>query len=320
MKTIIYRLPKKQIIQSFSLVSLLLFSTACNKTHSDVEPEVPIKAEVMIADISANKCLNIQKLATQLQNPQFNVPAAIMTTDLKALNNISRAKTEYFSYATFYYKLTKANDLNIFTSAHQNDCQTIQLLTASNEVLTYNITDHSENQITFALTDTYQENIPDYEKKVLEERLEPYEYVLTYISTHEIKLVVKFRSIDPLCDDKKYLKFEITKNISWSESQDGLPKQYQMDPYYLGAVQQALAGAVSTTLDTTATTNPPPPPPVFFAWTAADTDPVTPTDPTVVITPIEPTEPVRSPIDIISVDEIQKIMLTPIRDELKLCS
>lgn len=300
------------------LTSLIFLTSACNRSHSDTETLVPLKAEVLIADISANKCLNLEKLNTQLQNPQFNVPAAIMITNLKPLNDISRDKTEFFSYSSFYYKVTKARDLNLFTAAHQTDCQSIQLLTASNEVLTYNITDHADNQITFVLTDAYQENIPDYEKKTLENRLEPYEYTVTYVSAHEIKVIEKFRSIDPLCDKKGSLKFEITKNISWADVDVELPKQYQVDPSYLSTVQQALQVA----------TTPLPPVSIFSAALEVNADPVAPTDPTVtppvdpvvVAPPTELNDPARRPTDIISVDEILKIMQTPIRDELKLCS
>ena len=165
MKTITSRLKSLSKIPTIFIPLALIFSSGCNHHNNDEQSLVAPKAEVMISDISVNKCLNLEKLAAQLQNPQFNVPAAIMTTNLHPLNDISRAKTEFFSYSSFYYKLTKANGLNLFTSAHQIDCQSIQILTASNEVLTFNITEHSENQITFVLTDTYQENIPDYEKK-----------------------------------------------------------------------------------------------------------------------------------------------------------
>ena len=165
MKTITSRLKSLSKIPTIFIPLALIFSSGCNHHNNDEQSLVAPKAEVMISDISVNKCLNLEKLAAQLQNPQFNVPAAIMTINLHPLNDISRAKTEFFSYSSFYYKLTKANGLNLFTSAHQIDCQSIQILTASNEVLTFNITEHSENQITFVLTDTYQENIPDYEKK-----------------------------------------------------------------------------------------------------------------------------------------------------------
>ncbi len=283
MKTITQMLSACLKVQVAMLIFIFAFSTACHRNEMHDEPVKPIalKAKILISDVSANNCLNLEKLNTLLQNPQFDVPAAIMTTNFKPLNSITQSKTDYFSYSSFYYRVTKANDLNLFTTAHQSDCQSIQLLTASNEVLTYTITEHSENQITFVLSDVYPENIPDYQKKKMADRLEPYEYTLTYVSSQEIKLIEKFRSIDPLCDEGEFLQFETTKNISWTENADGLPKQYQIDPLYLAAVQQSLP---------------------------------------VVAPPVGSEEPVRSSTNIITVEEILKIMLTPIRDELELCS
>ncbi len=321
----------KTITQKLSLLALTIgLASSCNRTRNldTTTSAAPQKAEVMIGDISANKCLNIEKLNKQLEDPKFAVPAAIMTTNLKPLTEISRAKTEFFAYSSFYYKVTQANELNIFTTAHQDDCKTIQLLSASNEVLTYNITDHSEQQITFVLTDIYNENMIDIEKKTFAKRTQPYEYTVTYISPNEFKVTEKFKSIDPLCENIEYLKFEVTKNISWAQTAGGLPQQYTVDPYFLGLVQHAMVPAATPTADATAAfiylddpTNPvdPTQPPITPANPA---DPTTnpPTDPTVVTPPVAPVEPIANQIDVISVPDIIKIMSTPVRDELKICS
>ncbi len=338
----------KTILLSLTLLPLV----ACNKSHQDLPvaqaTHMP-KAEVLISDISTDKCLNLEKLSAQLKNPQFAVPAAIMTTDLKPLNDISHNKKQFFSYASFYYKLTQANDLNLFTAANQDACKSVQLLTASNEILTYNITDHSETNLTLTLSDTYSENLPDYEKKVLAERIEPFEYTITYLAANHFKVTEKFKSIDPLCDTKTILKFESTKDVAWAATAEGLPTQYQVDPYYLSLVQEAITNANVNPVPAM----PPVAPPVAgppLASTArslfwADVPPTvaptappieTPTTPTPAVPPAAdpltpaapanppvvatPAEPVRPTVETISVDAIIKIMTSPIRNELKLCS
>ena len=344
----------KTINLKTGLLSLMLLPLiACNKSHQELPSatsnQIP-KAEVLISDVSIDKCLNIEKLSAQLKNPQFAVPAAIMTTDLKSLIDISRNKKQFFSYASFYYELTQANDLNLFTTAHQDECKSVQLLTASNEILTYNITDHSDTSVTLTLSETYSENLPEYEKKVIEERVEPFEYTIIYLTAKHLKVIEKFRSIDPLCDTKQILKFESTKDIAWAQTPQDLPTHYQVDPYYLSLVQEAITN-LSPNPITPPTTPPVLTPPVeepplasisrTLSWdeapptaTPADNptapaappavpptvDPVTPhptTNPPVATTPAEP---VRPSVDTISVDAILKIMTTPIRNELKLCS
>ena len=226
------------------LVLTLALAVSCQNKSNDSSGSAtdlnPLKAEILISDISSDKCLNLEKLTKQLNNPQFSFPAAIMTTDYKPVSEISAVKNDFFSFSTFYYKQTKANELALFNEVKQPDCSTLQILSASREVLTYKIVENSELHIKFQLSDTFRDTMSKVQKQASFDRVQPYEYTVIFASKNNLKIIEKYKSVDPLCETKKILKLEVTKNIAWAQTEAELPSRYEMNAGYFEKVKSAV--------------------------------------------------------------------------------
>ncbi len=229
----------KITIQILSLA--LLVSCQNNSNDSSTPSDLnPLKAEILISDVSSDKCLNLEKLTMRLNNPRFSFPAAIMTTNYKPVSEISSAKSDFFSFSTFYYKQTKANELALFSEVKQTDCTSLQILSASREVLTYKIVENSDLYIKFQLADSFRETMSTVQKQASFDRIQPYEYTVIFASKNNLKVIEKYKSVDPLCESKKTLKMEITKNIAWAQTEAELPSRYEMNAGYFGKVKSAV--------------------------------------------------------------------------------
>ena len=188
---------------------LFMLTTACQKENTDEGSAffalLPPKAEILISDVSSEKCLNLEKFMGQINNPRFSFPAATMITDFKPVNAISNSKNLFFSFSTFYYKQGKANELALFNEVKQADCSTIQILTTSRELLTYHITESSDLHITFQLENKWSETMNKKQKEAFYNRIQPYEYTVIYASKNNLKIIEKYTTVDPLCESKKLL-------------------------------------------------------------------------------------------------------------------
>lgn len=224
------------------LFFILNFTIACSKNQNSETPaqgSAP-KAEVVFSEVSANNCLNLEKIMSQLNSPLFLFPAAIMSTNLKPISEMSLNKSQYLSYTNFYYKTGIPTDLNMMKVASQNECDTIQLLTSSHEILNFKITEHSADYIKFELTDTFSDSISVTKQKALFDRIQPYAYLITYLSANSLKIVEKFSTIDPLCLSKDPIRLEVTKIVSWANKASELPENYDVDSNYLNTVKSTL--------------------------------------------------------------------------------
>ncbi len=234
---------KANIFKVTVLLLTLAIAVSCQKKSDDSDNAAGLnnlKAEILISDVSSDMCLNLEKLNKHLNNPQFAFPAAIMTTDYKPVSEISSAKSDFFSFSTFYYKQTKANELALFNEVKQPDCTSVQILSASREVLTYKVVENSELHIKLQLTDTFRDTMTKMQKQASFDRIQPYEYTVIFASKNNLKIIEKYKSVDPLCETKKSLKMEITKNIAWAQTDAELPSRYEMNAGYFGKVKNAV--------------------------------------------------------------------------------
>lgn len=222
------------------LVFLPLFLVACKSKKEEVIEEVIIPSEVALADVSSGNCLNLEKLSRVLQSPQFSVPAAMMTTSLKPIGEMPQAKLNYFSYATFNYKISTANELGLFTQIRQKDCKTVQMLSASEEVLTFEVVDASEKEITIKLKDKFRDTMTVVQKKALFERQQPYQVTYKYLSPHSLVITEKYNTVDPICISKTALSFELRKDLHWASRVGELPQNYEIDTQYLNQVKDSV--------------------------------------------------------------------------------
>lgn len=223
-------------------VYLLPFTLlACTPKDKVTVPDVPLMpSEINLADVSSKECLNLEKFSRVFQDPLFSVPAAIMTTDLKPVGEMSFSKLNYYSYATFYYKAAKANELGLFNQVRQKDCKTVQMLTASEEVMTYQIIAASEKEITIKLTNKYRDTMNKAEQEALFERQQPSEYTFKYISPNHMIIAEKYATVDVLCTSKKPLTFAIRKDLHWAGRPSDLPQAYMVESTYLNQVRESL--------------------------------------------------------------------------------
>ena len=229
----------------FTLMSIVLvLSLGCQKSNPPEEEIVPEilntpKAEILISDISSDKCLNLEKLMQQLDSPQFSFPAAVMHTDFKTITNIPLHKSHYFAFSTFYYKQRKANELALFNQVKQNACDTLEIQSASREPILFKIIENSELHIRFQLVGMAQESLQKKQKEAFLERIQPFEYTVIYASKNKLKIIEKYKSVDPLCESKNTIKLEVTKSITWAQTEAELPSRYQINSTYYADVRSA---------------------------------------------------------------------------------
>lgn len=228
---------------------------ACKpKTEAIIEePEMP--SAIALSDVSFGKCLNLEKLSRVFQNPDFKVPAALMTTDLKPVGEMPKAKKTFFSYATFNYKVNSANELGLFNQVRQKDCKTVQMLSASEEVLTYKVTASNEAEITIKLVDKFSDNMATAHKKALIDRQQPFEYTFRYLTPNHMLISEKYTTVDPLCISKNPLTFEIRKDLAWAGRYSDLPQSYQIETEYLNLVKESLIPEAQGLIPTTETSD-----------------------------------------------------------------
>lgn len=222
------------------LVFLPLTLIACKPKMDEKIEESAVPAEIALADVSSEKCLNLEKFSRVFQSPNFLVPAALMTTDLKPISEMTQSKVNYFSYATFYYKAARANELGLFSEIRQKDCKTVQMLSASEEVLTYEVVSSNEKQITIKFLDKFRETLNKAHKEALFERQQPYQYTFTYLTPNSMVISEKYKTVDPLCTTKDPLNFEVRKKLSWAGRWSDLPQSYEIESKYLTQVKDSL--------------------------------------------------------------------------------
>ena len=155
---------------------------------------------------------------------------------------------QFFSFSAFYYKQGKANELALFNQVKQSDCSTIEILSTSREILTYKIIENSELHIRFQLQNKWSETMSKKQKEALYGRIQPYEYTVIYASKNNLKIIEKYTTVDPLCDTKNLLKFELTKYISWAQNENELPSRYEIDSNYYEYVKSAVAADFTAAL------------------------------------------------------------------------
>lgn len=232
-------------MKAFGLVLLAFgFLFACTKTNTADEPvKPPVKPEIVLSEVSSSDCLNLEKVMAKLSDPNFQYPTSIMTNQFRPISDMSPSKSQFLSYANFYYKTGIPSDLSLINVASQKDCSSIQLQTASHEILNFTITEHTATNLRFELTDSFKEDMPTYKQKSLFERTQPYGFDVTYLSEHSLKITEKFRTFDPLCLTKNDLRLEITKIVNWGKDPSQLPQSYDFETFYLNIVKGALTAS-----------------------------------------------------------------------------
>ncbi|MES2803222.1 MAG: hypothetical protein V4654_12065 [Bdellovibrionota bacterium] len=236
-------------------VFLPLVLIACEpKKATEIVPEVPVMAsEIALADVTSGSCLNLEKLSRVFQNPQFSVPAALMTIDLKPIGEMPQSKLNYFSYATFNYRVASANELGLFTQVRQKDCKTVQMLSASEEVMTYEVAASSDKEITIKLVDKFRDNMIAAHKKALFDRQQPFQYTFKYVTPNHMVISEKYSTVDPICTSKNPLSFEIRKDLNWASRVSDLPQSYEIETQYLNQVKESLLPELQSQIATTET-------------------------------------------------------------------
>ena len=223
------------------LVFLPFIFVACKSKKEEQAVEEPVIAsEVALAEVTSGSCLNLEKLSRVLQNPQFSVPAAIMTTSLKPIGEMSPSRLNYFSYATFNYKISTVNELGLFTQLRQKDCKTVQMLSASEEVMTFEIVSSSQDEITIKLKDKYRDTMIAAHKKALFERQQPTQLSYKFTPPHSLLITEKYSTVDPICVSKESLSFEIRRDLRWASRVSELPQSYNIDSEYLNHVKESV--------------------------------------------------------------------------------
>lgn len=228
------------VLKKSLLVFLPFALTACKSKKEEVIEEPIIASEVYLADVSSGNCLNLEKLSRALQNPQFSVPAALMTTDLKPIGDMSQAKLNYFSYAAFNYRTSTVNELGLFTQIRQKDCKTVQMLSASEEVMNFEVVDSAEDEISIKLKEKFRDTMAAAQKKALFERQQPYYMTFKYVSPHHMVITERYSTVDPICVTKNSLSFDIRKDLHWASRTVDLPQDYEIDSTFLNQVKESM--------------------------------------------------------------------------------
>ncbi|MBC7741331.1 MAG: hypothetical protein H7061_03985 [Bdellovibrionaceae bacterium] len=196
-----------------------------------------VNPDLELSEVSSNNCLNLEKVMARLQDPVFQYPTAIMTTNLRAVNEQSPAQLQYFSKTNFYYKTGVPADLNLMTVGHQQNCETVQIMTASREALVFKIVDHSATTLKLEFTAPFREDITTPRRDALTTRNQPYAYEITYLDKNNLKIVEKFKSFDVRCETNDIIRLEATKLLSWNRDAAQLPQSYEVSSEFLTTVK-----------------------------------------------------------------------------------
>lgn len=219
------------------MLTIIVLSSCSPKGDSSASV---IKSSISRDDISSGNCMNIGKLMGLIQDPRFTYPVQTMVTDLKALVPISENQIDYFSFVNFNYTNLNVDHAGLFPQVQQPDCQTVQILSASNDILTFNITESSDRHLKFVLVDTFGDGVSDDLKKALYARDQPYEYTVDMISDTSLNYSEKFRTINPICDASPTVELMVTKNVSWGETAADLPDHFIVNLDYFSKVLEAI--------------------------------------------------------------------------------
>lgn len=209
---------------------------------TEVDSIVKPSSLITLTEISLGECMSLAALLARLQDPAFNYPSALMTTQFEILDkDIALNKAKFLAYSLFYYKTAPAKDLVPFTKAQQMDCKSVQLLSASGLWLKYKILESSEKHLKFQPTSEFDESVLAYQKETLFKRYQPIELSIEVVSDTEIKIIKKMRMFDPLCKKKKTgYNLLITETFSWANSDIELPLYYHIEKNFLSLVLSAL--------------------------------------------------------------------------------
>ena len=285
------------------IISLTVFLTACEKKQTEQHPNETsspstprYNSEILIAEIATNGCLNLEKLMALMNRPEFTHNASIATTNFKTLSDVSQQRKQFHAYSAMDYKELPLNEIQLLSGVQQSDCKTLKMQSASHENIDFDITESSDKHLALKLKETFPEDMPDYKKKSLSNRLQPYKYTVTYNSGYSLSITTQYQSFDPICESKKAISFESTKIISWANDPDALPANFEIDKDFLENLKSALA--------------------------SADTPPEVSPTPTPVISLINlrTNDLITISTNTLSVPEIKKLTESPLREGLVQCT
>jgi hypothetical protein len=238
------------------IIIWILFVVACKKnTVSEaVPPEIttdlkdtgssrprPLET-ISLSEIAIGPCMSLALLVDRLSDPMFDYPSSLMTTDFKILDSgISGNNAKFVAHSAFYYKMGPASSLVPFPKVIQGDCKKIQIRTASEQLLTFNILDSSDRYLKFQLVKEFEDDVLVYQREALFNRYQPDEFSVYVNSETEIKITKKIKNFDSLCKKKKKgFELQMTEVFSWKRDPNDLPKDYLIEKGYLNLVLSAL--------------------------------------------------------------------------------
>lgn len=238
----------------FMLLIPLFLSVSCQKKNSQTNdpystPPTPVSpafsGEIDSKDVSANGCLNLEKLFSKIDSADYALPAQLVTTNFKVLDDISIQRKAFHAYSAFNIKDVQLNQAHVFAGLQQSDCKSVTMLSAAKIPLHFDIIDSSEKSVTMKLSQN-TDGMSGYQAKAFKKRMQPTQYQITLKDAHNIQMTTDFTTFDPICEDKAPLHFEITKMLSWSDRQEDLPKNYVLEPAFFESLKESLSLPISS--------------------------------------------------------------------------
>jgi hypothetical protein len=225
------RLAKKWIF----VYVVLSFLASCvpNSSQDDAKSPTSVAAAIQLSEISSGSCLNIEKLMARIQNPLFQYPVQLVVTNMVPLTPMPESLIEFFSYVTFRYLRYGSDHARIFPQVRQADCQNVEVMTASHNILNFKIIESSPRHLKFQFVNQFADSVAGDLQKALWARNQPYEYSLDYVSESSVNYTERYRTIDPTCQKNAIVDLMVYKNLTWSEADANLPDHFQIVPSYL---------------------------------------------------------------------------------------
>lgn len=276
---------------SLFLVSALVSLVGCSDSSGGGDKAAIPKLDE--GSVSANGCLNLQAVHNLLGSGASG--AIKVTSDFKADSKLSGKKALFHTNAAFDLRDTDVTSIFPLLNPTQTGCETVQAQTLSGDTLDFKVISSSSHSLKIAVQKATGENLKDYQKDALNDRMHVKEYEFTVINPMHLRVVSTYKGFDAHCKGKKPVTNTIQEDFYWGM---GLPGEVLVSDsfynQYLSTVN--LDGTIPDPIATTPAPAPETPapgtqvPPVDSGAPIDAANPGTPVDPTA--PPGDPSVPV----------------------------
>lgn len=207
------------------LFSLLLFG--CDRTSRN---RLPFKSTIPLAEVSDEKCFNVQKYISAIYQLSPNPLIRQITTNVVMTSNdsIPHNFAVRLAYASFVFADDYRAAIPELMSVEQKDCAVVTIKTLGGDREDYKVTEIKDGKLRF-------------------ENESEESYTFEWVTPQHLKTVHSFKFGNYLCDDTLSVAVRVEKDYSWEPeflAATLLPEDL-ISPDYLQLVAEASGSSIA---------------------------------------------------------------------------